>query len=388
MSTSRPISRVCLVLPAQKESGESRRPLPSLDAVADLMAQEMSRHGVAVTRHVVGAAPERGARADVALWLPGPDAALPAPSLKDVPARCHVGVLADPEVTALELDRYDGVLPLHPAFAEPARLAGERVSGSPLAIAAALLPGAPLNTREAEKAARRLPKHPVVVLDVRGRFDADIDRVIFQLALKNEPATLALLTPAEDAARNRVRALCERQGVDAWMASGPAAFAAAVGAVDLFIGHPSWDELWLAAAHQTAVTWLGGEGTRPPAIIAALHGRELDEVGGVLQLGAYLDRCLLDRGSLAARGTMLRAACVADARGFLDALGTVKPRARQPHGPSAWERVGPHAQETPGPQPGIVDAKANGDAQGAQKDRAAQIEDALSELKARMASES
>ena len=383
MSTRRPISRVCLVLHPREGSGPARAE-PTLDLCADLIAHALGAHGVHVGRHLIGAAPE-SSRVDVAVWLPSPEGSLPKPDGREVAARSHVALVVSADAAA-DSARFDAALVAHESFTPAVRRAQERAPGGDGLVSAALLCASVSTSRDAEKAARRVPGLPVIVIDVRDRFEADIDRTVFQLALMTHPAAVILLVPHEEQARGRTRQLCDRQGVDAWMVSGTDGLLSALPAADLLIGRPSWDELWLCAAHHCGVTWLGGEGSPHTPLAAALLGDEVDEVAGVLHLGGFLDRRLKDIGGLAARGTLLNAACVGEARGLLEALGEVHPRAGA-RGRGGWERVGPHAEDAPPPVSAVVDAKEPG-APAQAEDRAAQIEDALSQLKARIESES
>lgn len=383
MPKRRPVTRLFLALPPQGDGGPAR-PHASIDQLAGLIAEELFAHGVQVTRHVWGSAPEGGARADVTLWLPDEEGRVPTPDLRELPARVHVALATGPLSERAALSRYDAVLVPHETLVEPVKRAADALGGGLEVIAVRLPARAPV-AREAEKAARKVGSQPVVLVDAREGFDAEIDRVVFQLALMSAPATRVLLAPHTEAARSRVRTLCERHAVDAYLASGPDAFAAAVPAVDLVVGRPSWVELLLLAVHQGALAWLGGEsGSYAPLVRGLRSAGAIDEVTGVLQLAAAIDRRLSDPGGVRAKGVQLHAHLVGEARAFLEVLGELSPRSQVPRGTGTWEPVGPHATLGRPKEQGVVEARAEGEAED---DRAQRIEDALSQLKARIQSE-
>jgi hypothetical protein len=380
MPERRPVTRVFLVLPPEPDG--SGRPQLVVDALAGLLSDDLAARGVQVARHVAGSAPEGSARADVALWLPDAAGRLLQPQPREAPARVVAGFVVDPGVDRAQLARFDALLVPHEALVEPVRAAAKKGGRHSPEVVAVRVPAAAALPREAEKAGRKLGDLPVVLVDTRHDFEADIERMIFQLALHDAPAVLVLLVPHDDRARARARSLCERHEVDAFLASGHEAFATAVPACDLVLGRPSWVELLLAAVHGTAVAWLGDEGGAPRPLMRALRAAgALGEVTGVLQLAAALDGRLLDRGGMAASGTALHEQLVGEARAFLEVLGTLHPGSLELTGAAAWEAVGPHAKERREGEPVKVEARDVGQGSG---DRAARIEAALTDLKARM----
>ena len=186
------------------------------------------------------------------------------------------------------------------------------------------MPGAPLAQREAEKALRGVAGRRVVVVDVRpgpNGEDVDIERLVVQLALKSHEGALVLLAPHDERSRSRVRTLCERHAVDAWLASGPDAFVQSIPACDLFVGRPSW-RVALASMHRVAVAALAVDGKR--GLVDALRAVRpgptagsavVDDVASTLQLAAAIDRRLADPGSLDTRGIGLREALFGARRG-------------------------------------------------------------------------
>lgn len=380
MHGQRPVTRLFLVVPPAE--GASGRPEPSVDALAGMLADDLAGRGVQVFRHVAGAAPEGSNRADVAIWLPDAQGRLPLPQERDAPARLHAAFCTSPDLERAVLARFDALLVPHESLVAPVRAAAEKSGRLAPEVVAVRLPAPAATSREAAKAARRMGTLPVVLVDVREGFEAGIERVVFQLALKSQPASVVLLVPHAERSRGRVRELCERHSVDAWLASGPDAFSSACPAVDLVVGRPSWVELLLLAAHEGALLWVGDDGSAPKPLLRALRtAGAVGEVTGVLQLAASLDGTLADLGGVRARGTALREQVIGETRGFLEALGSLTPRAAEPTGSAMWEAVGPHAKERHEGEAVVVEAQ-DADRPGA--DRAARIEDALSELKARM----
>lgn len=358
-----------------------------MDALAGLLADELASRGVQVSRHVAGAAPEGANRADVSIWLPDAEGHLPVPQEREAPARLHVGLCTAVDegrglVESGAASRFDALLVPHETLVGPVREAAERSGRRGPDVVAVRLPAPAAPPREGAKAARRVGAVPVALVDVRDGFEANVERVVFQLALKAQPAAVVLLAPHDERARTRVRELCERHDVDAWLASGPDALATSCPAVDVVVGRPSWVELSLVAAHECALLWLGEEGAAPRPLLRALRAAgAIGEVTGVLQLAASLDAALADLGGVRARGTALREQLIGEARGFLDVLGSLSPRPLEPAGSAVWQPVGPHARERTGGEAPVVEAREPGEPA---VDRAARIEEALSELKARM----
>lgn len=404
----RPLTRLRLVLPGSRAfGGTDARAVPATaEALAARIADALGVHGVQVRQQIQGAPSDGAPRADAALWLPEADGTTPAPDPRAAPARVQVALVVDPESSPRRLARYDALVVPHEGLREPVRGALRRASVRDTPVVAARLPGGPAVSREADKALRGVGGRRVVLLDVREeqhgdgaaeerKLDGDIERVVVQLALKSQEAAVVLLAPHEERARARVRALCERHGVDAWLTSGADGFVTSIAAADLFLGRPTWDELLLAALHRVAVAWLPMSGRRP--LLDVLHGspkgapgggpRLIDDVMGTLQLAAALDRRLADPGALEARGIALREALFGADRELLDALANLEPMPQGALTAAAWEAVGPHAAGQAGTAPAAVDARdaASGAAgAAAEPTRAQKIEDALEALKQKL----
>lgn len=371
---ARPITKLRLVLPPGRAAAE---------LVAARLADALALHGVQVRQQLLGAPPDGAPRADAALWLPDADGQTPAPDPRAAPARTHVALVVDASSPARQLARYDALFVPHEALVAPVEAALRKGGARVPPVRVARLAGDAPAARDAEKALRGVAGRPVVVLDARGGFEADIERVIVQLALKAQPCTTVLVAPHDERSRARVRALADTHGVDAYLASGGDGLVQSIAAADLFLGRPAWDELIMLALHRCALTLLP-EDRRAllPAGLVATPGRAADELLGLLQLAAALDRMLADPGALSARGLALREALFQPERALLDQLAAVEP---QPHGAlaqTAWEVVGPHAKGST-PPTAHVDAREAGAA--AEPTRAQKIEDALSALKARIA---
>lgn len=370
MSRSRPVTRVFLV------HGSEAAPA----ALTARLQEELLARGVSVARHERGAPKEGSASADVALWLPDAQGRVRAPAPGEAPARLHAALVTDADLDHGVTGRVDALLVPHERLVEPVRTAARRIVSEPPEVVPVRLPlGGPAD-RAAARRRRRLPDAPVVLLDLRG--DLDTERVIFQLALRRERGTIVLVADDDDdgRARARLRELCERQGVEAWLTAGADGLVGSLDVADLLIGRPRWAEIGLAAAAGAAIDWFG---ETSGAFGGALRGLKLTgEVTGVLHLSAGVDQRLADRGSIAARGTALREHLVGDARAFLDVLGSLRPREDAASASAAaWERVGPTAGEAAGqgtkPK---VDAREP-DGAG---DKASRIEAELDALKARM----
>jgi hypothetical protein len=367
---ARPITRMRIVLPAS----------PTVEALVARVADAFAVHGVQVRQQMKGAPFDGAPRADVALWLPDLDGTAQSPDARTAPARAHTALVLEPSSSSSTrtLSRYDAIVVPHEALRDPVRAALKKHAARDVPVVVAKLAGAPAAAREAEKALRGVAGKMVVVVDARPSFDGDIERIVVQLALKTHEAALVLLAPHDEASRARVRTVCERHAVDAWLASGTDAFAQSIAAADAFFGAPSWDELLLAALCRVSVSLLPGVASSP-LFDALRKDRVVDDVMGVLQLAAALDRKLADRGGVDARGLSLREALFGSDREMLDVLSAVEPL---PQSSSGWEAVGPHAARANAPA-AVVDAK---DASApSQPSRGQKIEDALEELKARIA---
>ena len=371
---ARPITKLRLVLPPGRAAAE---------LVAARLADALALHGVQVRQQLLGAPPDGAPRADATLWLPDVDGQAPAPDPRAAPARTHVAFVVDASSPARHLARYDALFVPHEALVAPVDAALRKGGARTTPVRVVRLAGDAPAPRDAEKALRGVPGRPVVVLDARAGFEADIERVIVQLALKAQPCVTVLLAPHDERSRARVRALADTHGVDAFLASGGDGLAQSIGAADVFLGRPAWDELLVLALTRCALTLLPED--RRDGLLAGLlaaPGRPADELLGLLQLAAGLDRMLADPGALAARGLALREALYQPERALLDQLAAVEP---QPHGAltqAAWEAVGPHAKGSTPPS-ALVDARDAGAI--AEPTRAQKIEDALSALKARIA---
>lgn len=391
----RPVTRLRLVLPSSR-SADGRAASATVEALAARIADALAVHGIQVRQQLQGAPPDGAPRADAALWLPDVDGQTPAPDPRAAPARVQVALVVDGASAPRHLSRYDALVVPHEGFL-PLRAALKRASAREIPVVVARLPGSPLVAREAEKALRGVAGRRVVLLDVRDepsrdgapeerKLDSDIERVIVQLALKSQEAAVVLLAPHEEHARARVRALCERHAVDAWLASGADGFAASIAAADLFLGRPRWDELLLAALHRVAVSWLPVSGPRP--LFDVLHApqagapRLVDEVLGTLQLAAALDRRLADPGALEARGISLREALFGAERELIDTLAGVEPMPQGALAASTWEPVGPHSVRQAATTAAVVEARDAGVPQ--EPSRAQKIEDALEALKRKL----
>ena len=377
----RPITRLCLVAPhGGREAGV-------VDAVSELVTAALGVHGIQVARRARGSPAEAGPRADAAVWFPDVTGELCAPDPREVAARVHIGFVVDPVASVRGLHRFDALVVPHAALEAPLRAALSRAAASAPPVHVVRLPADAAMPRETEKAVRNVPSKPVVLVDVRDGFSGAIDRIVFQLALKSQDAALVLLAPHDEAARTRVRQLCARHGVDAWLSSSPDGVAASAGAVDIVIGRPMWDEVLVLAAHRVAVSWLGGEAPPQPLTAALRQSGAIDEVGGVLQLAAALDRRLADPKSAATRGIALRELLIGPERAFLDVLGSVEPKAQGPFGASAWEAVGPHADGLRAAAVGPVEGVEGDATTSREPPQAARIEEQLAALKARIREE-
>lgn len=372
----RPLTRLRLVLPSQR--APDLRAHPTAEVLAARLADALAVHGVQVRQQLLGAPPDGAPRADVSLWLPDVDGAAPALDVRLAPARAHAALVVDPALAPRHLARYDAVLVPHPGLREQARASLKRASAREVPVVVARLVGAASMAREAEKALHGVAGRRAVLIDARDGFEGEIERVVVQLGLKSQEAAAVLLVPHEERARLRVRTLCGRHGVDAWLASGPDAFCQSIAAVDLFVGRPRWHELLVAALHHVAVAWLPAAG--PHALLDALHGqRRVEEVMGTLQLAAYLDRRLSDAGGLEARGIALRESLFGEERELIEALAAVEPAPQGAAVVGTWEAVGPHAAVAGTGAAAAVEAREV--AGSAEPTRAQRIEDALQALK-------
>jgi hypothetical protein len=371
---ARTISRLTVVLPAGAPAAQVR--------VAERLAGNLSIHGVQVARHVRGGPAEGAMRADVALWLPDETGLLAPVESLEASARVHVGLVASAEQRAAGLLGYDAVLVPHEALVEPLTRTAERVAGLPPEVLPCRLPLLGEARRDEAKAARRVQGQQVALIDLHSGFERDAERVLFQLALASRPAAFVLRVPHDDRSRARLRQLCERHSFEGWMTSGPDAIAASVDAIDVLIGRPGWLDLLLAASEGVDVGWLESDDVPLDAWMQVLvECRAVFTVGGVLQLGAALDRRLEDVGGSRASATLLAEQLIGEPRALLRTLGEVREQLSAPRGAAAWERVGPEAAAAAA----AVDVKVDARSPDEGPDRAERIEDELAALKARLA---
>jgi hypothetical protein len=396
---SRPVTRLRLLLPALLTDTAGRpgpgRVAEATDLVARALADALAGLGVQTRQQVAGAPHDGSPRADVALWLPDAAGVTPAPDPKNVPARVHAALVVDPSSPGRHLARYDAlVVPfarLVPAVREAAQRAG---GGRPPVVVAGQLAGAG-PAKDAERTERGVGGKRVVVVDVRpgSALAADLERTVVQLALRTHEAAVVLVSAADDATQRRLRELCARHAVDAWLAVGAEGMAAALGAADFAVVAPTWDEVLLAALCRTPLALLPSSSAATSCALATSlrDAGVIDDVLGTLQLAAALDRRLFDAGALAARGVALAEALLSGERALYDVLAGVEPLPGTHASSSRWEPIGPHAAAASATAPAVVVAAVDPARQQQQQPQppmpspAQRIEDDLAALKAKLA---
>ena len=384
MSVHRPISRMVFVSPSFRTGGSDGRDSATA-YLAEICGESLRGLGVEVA---CVTAPDSDvqtrAKADVALWFPNAAGDWVAPSRKRVAAKVHVAFAFGQMVDRRKLSQFDAVWVPDSSLGEGLRAALGTFSAD-VPIVAERVPAHLSFQRQQEKSLRRLPDTPVILVDARHDFASEIERLVIQMGLVQRPATRVLLTPHDKDARERVRMLCERHGVDAFLASGDDALVASLPAVDWMIGRPSWAELLLVAAHQVALSWIGPEPQAERSWLSLLRSQHLvDHVTGTLHLAADLEQKLRDVGGIRARGVMLKEQVVGMPRPFALALSKISPQVRAPTGSAAWSPVGPHAAH----RNAVVDAPvAAREGHDTPLDQAQQIESALRDLRARLQAE-
>ena len=351
---TRPVTRLRLLLPdastSRTGSPQSHGRVPdAVDVVAKGIADALAGLGVQTRLQLQGAPPDGSPRADVALWLPDLHGQTQPPDPKAAPARVHVALLVDPTSSPRALSRFDALLVPCDRLLPAVREAVQKAQRPP-AVVSARLCGQPPST-DAERVERGFSGKRVVVVDVRAgsAAGAELERCVVQLALRENAAAVVLAAPADEAVQRRLRELCQRHRVDAWLASGPDALSSTLGVADLVVGTPSWDEILLAALYRTPLALLPPEsGGHAPLAAALRDANVVDDVMGTLQLAAAIDRRLFDAGATAARGLALGEALFSTEKGLYDALASVEPLPGT-HAPSSrWEPIGPHADTLPG----------------------------------------
>lgn len=385
MTVHRPISRIILVLPAADADGPPGAD-PAIAYLVDLCGEALSGLGIEVERRVHPEEPGSSpvSKADVAIWFPGPAGQWVAPDRKRVVAKVHAAFAFGQVLDRRKMSQFDAVWVPDSGLADGVRAALGNIS-TELPVLESKMPVQPTFHRQQEKSLRRLPDAPVILVDARHDFDADIERLVIQTGLVQGPATRVLLAPHDKDARERVRTLCDRHGVDAFLASGDDALIASLPAVDWVVGRPSWAELVLIAAHQVALSWVGPEPKGERQWLSSLRSRNLTEhVTGTLHLAAIVDQKLRDPGGIRARGVMLKDHMIGTPRSFALALAKISPRVRAPTGSAAWSAVGPQAAQRNDVVQTHVAAREGHESP---LDQAQQIENALRDLRSRIEAE-
>lgn len=346
---TRPISRLRLLLPEQKGHGRAPgRIADAVDAVAKGIADSFAALGVQTRTQLHGAPSDGSPRADVALWFPDENGVTISPDPKSAPARVHVAVVVDPTSPARSLGRYDALLVPHARLVAATTEAARKAARPPVVVHARLTGHS--GARDSERVERGMSGRRVVVVDVRPScaLGQELERAIVQLALKSHEAALVLVAGADDAVHKRLRELCVRHGVDAWLAAGPDALATTFGTADLVFCAPSWDEVLCAALHRTPLALLpSSTSTTAPLLQAVRDAHAVDDVLGTLQLAAAIDRRLFDIGAAAARGLQLQEALLGTEKELYDALSPLEPLPGTLAVSSRWEMIGPHADKKP-----------------------------------------
>ncbi|MDP2344254.1 MAG: hypothetical protein Q8O67_25065 [Deltaproteobacteria bacterium] len=355
----------------------------AVDVVAKGIADAFVGLGVQTRLQLQGAPPDGSPRSDVALWLPDLHGQTQPPDPKAAAARVHVALVVDPTSSPRTLARFDALLVPCERLLPAVREAVQKSPRAP-AILSVRLCGQP-PAADAERVERGFSGKRVVVVDVRAASAAgdDLERTVVQLALRSNDAALVLAAPADEAIQRRLRELCQRHLVDAWLAAGPDALSSTMGVADLIVGTPSWDEILLSALYRTPLALLPpASGAHAPLAAALRDAGVVDDVMGTLQLAAAIDRRLYDPGATAARGLALGEALFSTEKALYDALASVEPLPGT-HAPSSrWEPIGPHADKAtqPAAQPVLaVDPNKPVPPSPAQK-----IEDDLAALKAKL----
>jgi hypothetical protein len=389
---SRPVTRLRLLLPALSTDaagrGGSGRVAEATDVVARCVADALVGLGVQTRQQLTGTPHDGSPRADVALWFPDAAGLSPAPDPRSAPARVHAALVVDPSSSPRHLARYDALLVPCERLVPTVRDAVSRAGGAHAPpVVAVRMPGAG-PPRDAERVERGLGGKRVVVVDVRpgSALSSDLERAVVQLALRTHEAALVLVAPADDAGQRRLRELCARHAVDAWLAVGAEGMAQALVAADFAVVSPSWDEVLLAALCKTPLALLPSSSSSSSSAALATSLRDagvVDDVLGTLQLAAALDRRLFDAGALAARGVALAEAVAGSERGFYDVLAGIEPLPGTHASSSRWEPIGPHASQA-GPAPSVVVAAVE-PGKPPPPSPAQRIEDDLAALKAKLA---
>lgn len=384
---TRPLTRLRLLLPdassrASLQQSHGRVP-DAVDVVAKAFADAFTGLGVQTRLQLQGAPPDGSPRADVALWLPDLHGQTQAPDLKAAPARVHIALVVDPTSSPRNLSRFDALLVPCERLLSAVRDAVHKAPRAPALLSARLCGQPP--AADAERVERGFSGKRVVVVDVRSgsAAGADLERCVVQLALRTNDAAVVLAAPADEGVQRRLRELCERHLVDAWLTAGPDALSSTMGVADLLVGTPSWDEILLAGLYRTPLALLPPPaGGHAPLAAALRDAHVVDDVMGTLQLAAAIDRRLFDPGATAARGLGLGEALFSTEKACYDALASVEPLPGT-HAPSSrWEAIGPHAAKAAAPAQPVhaVDPDRPVTVSPVQK-----IEDDLAALKAKLA---
>lgn len=336
-----------MILPPSEAPG-TPRVSPCLEEVAASVAEALQAQGLSVATCVRGGPAIAGPRADVALWWCDVGGPSEAHELRAYPSRVHLALMPGLPPSRRALAPFDGVLlthtggELHPGPAGPRDHEG-------LSVCRVRLPMHVRARNEAEKRARKLGTKPCFLVDMRDDFDARAERIVFQLALTRTPITYVLWVPHDERARARVRDLCDRHGLAAWMISGAAAFVDAIPSVDVVIGRLSPMELVWLAAHRVAWVRTDEQSTRPvtpSALPAVSHATAAPT--SVLQWSAFLERYVEDPGRAQAQGIGLQSELIGEASRFVDALSEMAPRPDRLALRSPFEPVGPRRRTRAG----------------------------------------
>ncbi|MBM4280820.1 MAG: hypothetical protein FJ137_08685 [Deltaproteobacteria bacterium] len=358
----RPVTRLRLLCPALTDGTGSLGGRPTsarvpeaTDAVARAVADALLGLGVQTRQQLCGAPHDGSPRSDVALWLPDAHGQTPAPDPRAAPARVHAALVVDPASPPRHLARYDALLVpaerLVPAVVDAAQRSGRAPPVVPVRLAGHVA------SRAAERAERGLADKRVVAVDVRpgSALAADLERTVVQLALRTHDAAMVLVTAADEAPQRRLRELCARHAVDAWLAVGAEGMTGALAVADFAVVAPSWDEVLYAALCRTPLALLPSTSSPTALAVALRDAGVVDDVLGVLQLAAAVDRRLFDAGALAARGVALAEALVGGERALYDVLAAVEPRPGTHASSSRWEPLGPQAERAaPAPAATVV----------------------------------
>lgn len=379
------ISRLSFVLPAVPKTlsdAPASHSDPCQEVLVDAIGRAVRPKGVQLERHFLGRTGHGGVRSDLAIWLPDSEGRIVDVDRHEISADFHGVYVPNLEGALERVTGYDILFVHHETMKHALHSALQRSSISDCLIVCN--PFSVAGQRAVQNRASKNILNPelTVMIDVREDFELLIERTVFQLALTKSEINPVFLVPHTSQARHRLRHLCERHQLPAFLASGPHAITDSAWDIDDFLGRPKWAEMLVLAMSQTPVAyWNTERSDADPVLQSLIDNRSVTHLSaGILQLAVELEKRYSDKGGVVAQGQLLNRQLFVEPKAFLDGASSCLSKSFPSRKRHQWEPVGPHVTAAPASANPVAARESN----DAKTDDGSGVEAALLEMKRRL----